>query len=84
MRAQQACQDAVSTLYAAFSRCGEGVTREEVEATATGATCASVVEIRNETELRQSCFSELNAMDCEELATSGLPTSCRNQLLTSG
>ena len=83
---ETACIDTVVALTDALERCSlvtgsrDAAEREVEEAVTMNMGCGRVVSIRDERELRDTCFPALETVACTELSSGSLPASCRAQI----
>lgn len=81
--ARQACLDMADVVAQALTRCG-GTYQENYDAFLEGAakgSCSNIVQVRDESSLRDTCFHFFQNATCAQLKT--LDASCKEQLIRS-
>jgi hypothetical protein len=79
----QACEDTLSAVARAKSRCGhdyDAAYADLLDGAAAG-NCANITGIRDETELCFECLPTLETIPCADVAGDKLPLSCDQQLM---
>jgi hypothetical protein len=82
--ASAACEDTIDAFVDASMRCGSTdreAARKEYTRIAAAGDCKNVKKIRDEVQLRGTCFPWIQKADCKTLQLGPVDESCGQQLL---